>query len=120
MAHVLKLLGILFMLSLFALPLTGCETAPWDSGMTLGVKVETPRDRTTVNSPTVTVSGRVFGTERAGAKVKVNETDVPVKDDKFSTSVMLTEGANVINVFAISTGGAKPSAKVNVAYARAQ
>ena len=115
-----KALGILSVLSLLALPLSGCDNPPWEAGMTLVVKVDTPRDGTTVNTSPVTVSGRVLGTERASAKVTVNDTTVPVKDDKFSTGVTLKEGANVINVAATSTSGAKPSEKVNVTYAPAK
>ena len=120
MDNILKLLGILFVLSLLALPLTGCDNPPWESGMTLAVKVDTPRDGTTVTTSTVTVSGRVLGTERAAAKVRINDADVPVKDEKFSTSVTLTEGTNVINIVGTSSSGAKPSAKVNVTYAPAK
>ncbi len=100
-----KLLGILFVLSLLALPLTGCDNPPWESGMTLSLKVDTPRDGTTVNTSTVTVSGRVVGTQSAAAKVRINDADVPVKDGKFSTSVTLSEGTNVINIVATSGGG---------------
>lgn len=120
MDNLAKFLSILFVLALSALPLTGCDNPPWEAGMTLSLKVDAPKDGTTVNTPTVTVSGRVVGTERASAKVTVNETAVPVKDDKYSTSVTLKEGPNVINVTATSTGGAKPSEKVNVTYAPAK
>ena len=119
MNNFLKLLGSLFVLSLLALPLTGCETAPWETGMALAVKVDTPRDGTTVATPKVTVSGRVLGTQRAAAKVRINDADVPVKDDKFSTSVTLTEGTNLVNIVATS-GGAAPSQKVTVTYAPAK
>jgi len=85
--------------------------------MTLSLKVDTPKNGATVNTPVVTVSGRLLGSERATAKVRINDADVPVKDDKFSASVKLTEGANVINVLATSPGGAKPSEKVAVTYA---
>ena len=110
-----KLLGILFVLSLLAMPLIGCV----DSAFTLVLKVDTPQDGTTVNTSTVTVNGHVSGIERAGAKVSINGADVPVKDDKFSTSVKLTEGTNVIDIVAES-GGAKPGQKVTVTYAPAK
>ena len=119
MDNLFKLLGSLLVLSLLALPLTGCDNPPWESGMTLGVKVDTPRDGTTVNTPTVTASGRVVGTQKAGAKVSINGVDAPVKDDKFSANVKLTEGTNVIDIVAVS-GGAKPSQKVTVTYAPAK
>ena len=98
MNNKLKLLGILFVLSLLSLSLIGCENPPWEAGMTLILKIDTPKDDTTVNTPTVTVSGRVVGTEAAGATVKVNEKDAPVKDGKFSADITLTEGKNVINI----------------------
>lgn len=115
MGTILRILGVLIVLSVLALPLTGCESAPWDSGMVLVVKVDEPRDGSTVSDPSVAVGGRVLGTQRAGAKVSVNGEGVPVKNDKFSTSVKLTEGKNVINVDA-EASGAKPSQKVTVTY----
>ena len=114
-----KLLGSFFVLFLMTLLLTGCETAPWDSGMALGVKVDTPRDGTTVTTSAVTVSGRVVGTQKAVARVRVNDADVPVKDDKFSTSATLSEGKNVISVVATASGAA-PSQKVTVTYVPAK
>jgi len=68
----------------------------------------------------VTVSGRLLGSERATAKVRINDEDVPVKDDKFSASVKLTEGTNVINVLATTSGGAKPNEKLTVTYVPAK
>jgi hypothetical protein len=110
-----KLLGILFVLSLLVMPLIGCV----DSAFTLILKVDTPQDGTTVNTSTVTVNGHVSGIERAGAKVSINGADVPVKDDKFSTVVTLTEGKNVINIDATS-GTVKLNEKVNVTYVPAK
>jgi len=119
MNNLFKLIGILFVLSLLALPLTGCDNPPWDSGMTLILKVDAPKDGATVNTSTVAVSGRVKGTESAGAKVSINGADAPVKDGKFSTNVTLTEGKNVINI--VATGGqAKPEEKVTVTYVPAK
>jgi nitrogen fixation protein FixH len=108
----LILLGIMFMVSLFALPLTGCDT---DSGMVLVVKVDTPKDGSTVNTPTVTVSGRVVGTESKGAKVSINNIDAPVTDGKYSANVTLKEGKNIINIVAKS-GQAAPEETVTVTY----
>ena len=119
MDNVFKLLGILFVLPLLALPLTGCDSPPWESGMVVSLKVDTPRDGTTVTTSTVTVSGRVLGNQRAGAKVTINGADAPVKDDKFSSSVRLTDGKNVINIVAESAG-AKPSQTVTVTYVPAK
>jgi uncharacterized protein YfaP (DUF2135 family) len=119
MANLFKVLGLLFVLCLLALPLAGCDNPPWESGMVLNLKVDTPRDGTAVTTSPVTVAGRVTGTQKAGARVTINGADVPVKDDKFSTSVTLTEGTNVIDIVAES-GGAKPSQKVTVTYAPAK
>jgi hypothetical protein len=111
----IKLLSIVFMLSLLALPLTGCDSPPWESGSLLVLKVETPRDGTTVTTSTVTVSGRVVGTDSKGAKVSINDADVPVTDGKFSTNVTLTEGKNVIKIVGTSNQ-AKPYEQVTVTY----
>jgi aspartokinase len=110
-----KLLGILLVLSLLALSLTGCDSPPWEGASTLILKVDTPRDSTTVTEPTVTVTGRVSGIEGEKAKVSINGADVPVKDRKFSTKVTLTEGKNVINIDATGTQ-VKCNEKVNVTY----
>ena len=114
-----KLIGILFVLSLLALPLTGCDNPPWDAGSLLVLKVDTPKDGTTVNTSTVTVSGRVVGTESKGAKVSINDADVPVNDGKYSGNVTLTEGKNVINIVGTS-GQAKPNQQVTVTYVPAK
>jgi hypothetical protein len=119
MGNFFKLLGILFLLSLLVVPLAGCDNPPWDSGMTLVLKVDTPEDGATVTTPTVTVSGHVTGTQSATAKIKVNDSDVFLKDGKFSTLVTLNEGANVINIVATS-GSAAPSEKLTVTYAPAK
>jgi len=114
-----KLVGICFLLSLLALPLAGCDEPPWEAGMTLSLKVDTPKDGTTITTPTVTVSGRVLGTQTEGAKLTINNAAVPIKEKKYSTSVTLTEGANVINVVATS-GGVTMNEKVTVTYAAAK
>ncbi|MDO9229729.1 MAG: hypothetical protein Q8M86_05525 [Syntrophales bacterium] len=119
MNNLFKLIVILFVLPLLALPLTGCDTPPWERGMVLNLKVDTPKDGTTVNTPTVMVSGRVSGTESAGAKVSINGADAPVTDGKYSTNVTLTEGKNVITI--VATGGqAKLSETVTVTYVPAK
>jgi len=111
MGKLFKFWGIFLVISLLSLPMTGCGI---DSGMTLNLKVDTPRDGTTVTSSTVTVSGRVGGSERTGAKVIINGVDVPIKDNRnFSTEVKLIEGKNVINIDATSSQ-AKLNEKVNV------
>ncbi len=120
MKNISRRLIFLLVISLWYMPLTGCENAPWDSGMTLALKVDAPKDGTTVNTPTVAVNGRVLGSERASAKLTVNDQSVPVKDDKFSASLTLKEGTNVIEVAASSSGGAKPSEKVRITYVPAK
>jgi type 1 fimbria pilin len=117
MNNLFKILSILFVLSLLALPLTGCDNPPWEGGMTLVLKVDTPKDGATVNTPTVTVSGRVSGTESAGATVRINDADVPVKNGKFSTNVTLTEGKNIIKISAKS-GQASPEEIRTVNYTK--
>jgi len=119
MERFFELLGILFVFSLLALPLTGCDNPPWEGGRVLNLKIETPRDGTTVTTSTVTVNGRVIGSESAEAKVRINGADVPVKDSKFSFEVTLTEGKNVINIDAKS-GAAELNEKVNVTYVPAK
>ena len=114
-----KLLGICFVLSLLALPLAGCDELPWDAGMILSLKVDTPKDGTKVTTPTVTVSGRVLGSQSAAARLTINNAAVPIKEKKYSTTVTLTEGANVIDVVATS-GAAGLNKKVSVTYAAAK
>jgi len=96
MSNLFKLLGISLMISLLALTIAACK--PWESAMTLIMTVDTPQDGTTISASPVTVSGTVNKT----AAVKINDMVVPVKGGKFSISVMLTEGSNVINVVATS------------------
>ena len=119
MGTVFKLLGILFVLSLLALPLTGCDEPPWEAGMTLSLKVDAPKNGTTVNTSTVTVSGRVLGTQSQDAKLTINNAAVPIKEKKYSTSVTLTEGANVINV-AVTAAAGTMKEQVTVTYAPAK
>jgi hypothetical protein len=119
----MKYIGKILKISLFGmlsmLPMNGCENPPWDSGMSLVLKVDTPDDGAISTVPTITVSGRVTGTQSAGAKVKVNEMDVPVSEGKYSASVTLNEGANVINVSATS-GVASLKEQVTVTYTPAK
>jgi hypothetical protein len=119
MNDIKKLLCKLLLISLLAIPLAGCDSPPWEQGMTLVVKIDTPKDGATVNASTVTVSGRVKGTESTGATLRINNTDAPVKDGKYSADITLTEGKNVILVAA--TGGqAKIEEKVTVTYVPAK
>ena len=119
MYKLFKLLGILFVLSLMALSLTGCDNPPWESGMILNLKVDSPEEGATVTTSTVTVNGRVGGSEGKGAKVTVNNTEVPVQDGKYSTNVTLTEGKNVITIYA-TVSQAKLEEKRTVTYAPAK
>jgi len=115
MHNLFKLVSILFVISLLALPLTGCM----ESGMVLSLKVDTPKDGTTVTTATVTVSGSVGGKENKEAKVTINNADVPVNDGKFSANITLTEGKNVIDIVA-KGGGAAPKETVTVTYVPAK
>ena len=113
MGKLFKLLGILLVISLLVLSLAAC----YESSMTLVLTVDTPQDGATVTENPVTVSGTLNKT----ATVKINDVVVPVKGGKFSTSVTLTEGQNVINVVAAarmsSTSGEETVSKaVTVTY----
>jgi len=107
MGNLLKLLGILLVVSLLALSISACM----EGSMVLILTVDTPQDKTTVSASPVTVSGTVTKT----AEVKINDVVVPVKGGKFSTDFKLTEGSNVINVVATS-GKDTVTKKVTVTY----
>ena len=109
MGKLSKFLGILFVISLFALPLSACR--PWESAMTLIMTIEIPQDGVTVTASPSTVSGTV----NKSATVKINDVLVPVKSSKFSMNITLTEGTNVINVVATS-GKETVSKTVTVTY----
>jgi hypothetical protein len=119
MNSLFKTLIILFILSLSALPLTGCDNPPWESGRSLVLNIDTPKDDTTVATSTITVSGHLNGKESAGAKVSVNGADVPVKDGNYSVNITLTEGKNVINILATG-GSATLKEQMTVTYAPAK
>jgi hypothetical protein len=118
MNNILKLMGILLVLSLLTLPLIGCDP-PWESGMVLNLKINTPKEGTTVTTPTITVSGRVTGTDSKDAKVTINKAEVTVKDRKYSTDVTLTEGKNLITIIA-SNGQATLTEQRTITYNRAK
>ncbi len=107
-----KFTVIIFALFLLTLPLTGCL----DGTSTLVLYVDNPANDTSVNTPTVTVNGRVAGTESATAKLTVNSEDVKIKDGKFLAEVKLTEGKNVINIGA-TAGSVNLKEQVTVTYA---
>lgn len=113
----LRLIIVIFALSLLALPLTGW--AEFGSGRSLVIRIDAPKNGSTVNTPTITVSGLVGGSDRDAAKVSVNDVDAPVSNGKYSANITLTQGKNVINVIAIS-GPAKIKEQVTVTYAPAK
>ncbi|HOG16466.1 MAG TPA: hypothetical protein PLB96_03890 [Syntrophales bacterium] len=110
-----KWMVVYLVFSLVALSLNGCSDYPWEAGMTLVLKIETPSNDATVTTPTVKVSGRLVGSESKAATVKINNMDVPVKDATFSADVPLTEGKNVIKISAMGSGTSQER-EVNVTY----
>jgi hypothetical protein len=112
MNKIFKLIGILFALSLLALPLTGC-----DGSSVLVLHVNTPNNGASITTPTVAVSGYLGGSQAYSAKVTVNDTDVPVKDQKFSTDVKLNDGKNVIRIGATIQTGFEQKEELTVTYA---
>lgn len=116
MNRYVKILCILLVFSLLALPLTGCDR---DAERTLIVKVDSPKDGAAVTTPTVTVSGHLLGTDSYAAKVIVNDVEVPVANDKYSTNVTLTEGKNVIVIYG-RVNQVNLKEKVTVTYAPAK
>jgi len=109
MGKLVKLSSILLVISVLALSLAACT--PGGSATTLIVTIDTPQDGTTVTASPVTVSGRVNKT----ATVKINDVAVPVKGGKFSTSLNISEGTNLITV--VATSGEKTVTKtVTVTY----
>ena len=86
-----KLLGILLVISLLALPVVGCAKP-------VTLRILGPTDGSTVDKSPVEVRGIVSD---AKATVWVNDTIVTVsKKGYYSTIVELTEGENTINVVA--------------------
>jgi hypothetical protein len=113
----LRLISLIFALSLLALPMTGW--AEFGSGRTLVLRVDTPKNGATVNTPTITVSGLVGGSDRDAAKVSINDVEAALSNGKHSANVTLTQEKNVINVIAIS-GPAKIKEQVTVTYVPAK
>ena len=107
MNNLIKLVGILFVLSLLALSISACM----DSATVLVMTVDTPQDKADVGASPITVSGTV----NKKAEVKINDVVVTIKDGKFSTDVKLTEGSNVIKVVA-TTGKETVEKTVTVTY----
>lgn len=111
MGKMLKLSSILVVISLLALPLAACM----GQATILIVRIDTPQDGITVTASPVTVSG----TSNMAATVKINDVLLPGKVTKFSTSVTLTEGENVINVVA-TAGKQKVTKTLTVTYTPAK
>ena len=90
MSKMFKLLAILLVISLLALPLVGCKA--------LTLSVVAPIDRATITTSTVEVRGTVSD---AKATVWVNDSIIAVsKKGYFSTEVTLTSGENAIEIVA--------------------
>ncbi len=89
MNKMFRLLQILVVISLLALPLVGCAKP-------LTLSLIDPRDGYTFTEATITVKGTLSD---AKARVWVNDSIVEVsKKGFFSTEVTLTEGENTIKV----------------------
>ncbi len=111
-----KLAGISVVISLLALSLVACTA---EYGMRLIITVDTPQDGTTVTASPVYVAATVNKT--SGTTVKINDVVVPVKGGKFSTSVTLAAGTNVIKVVVTSKNPAEEATKTEtVTYAPAK
>ena len=86
-----KLLGILLVISLLALPVVGCAKP-------LTLRILGPTDGETVDESSVEVRGYVSDSK---ATVWVNDTIVTVsKKGYYSTKLELAEGENIIKVVA--------------------
>jgi len=110
MNRFLKLIAILFAVSLLALRLTGCM----ESGSFMAHHVDSPSDGTSIKIPTINVNGKVVGTQSAEARVTINTADVAVKDGKRSTDVVPVEGKKIIAVGAtVSRANLKEQVTVN-------
>ena len=94
MNKMVKLLGILLVISLLAVPLAGCAKP-------VTLTVHEPKDGATVTESPVTVRGSVSD---AKATVWVNDTIVAVTKARtggnFSTAITLIEGENTIKIVA--------------------
>ncbi len=113
MHKLIKLLGVLLVISFLTSSLVACK--PWESAITLMMTVDSPQDGATITASPVTVSGNVNKT----ATVKINDVVVPVNGGKFSSDVTLTGGSNTISVVAMS-GEEKVSRTLTVKYTPAK
>jgi hypothetical protein len=86
-------------------PAAGCgEDKP--AAPPVRLSVDAPRDLALLHASSVDVHGIV---SPATAHVTVEGKDVDVNGGRFSTSVELLPGTNLIDVFAGGTGGARPA-----------
>lgn len=79
------------------------------------ITINSPTDNTTVNSPTVIISGTVTD-DVAVSIVKINNTDVTLTNNNFSKEIMLAEGNNQIEIYAEDTSGNHSSKIINITY----
>ena len=87
---IVKLLGVLLVISLSVLPLVGC-------GKQLSLTIYTPTEGATITESPVKVWGYVSDSK---ATVRVNNVVVVVSEEFYSTQFKLTEGENIIQVIA--------------------
>ena len=105
-----KLLGILVVISLLALPPVGCSKPP------LTLTISEPIDGATVTTSSLTVKGTVSD-PKATVTVNNARTWPSLKYGVFSTKVTLAEGENIITVVA-TRGKEVITTTVTITYTR--
>lgn len=93
---------------------TGAEVAILTAGFAVvgpSITIQTPADKSFVNTPSITVSGTVTD---ANATVAVNGVSAPNSGGQFSVAIPLSEGNNTVTAVATSTSGATSSTSVLV------
>lgn len=113
MRKIFTIFSILSFIFLVAVPASACAVT--QEAYVLVLNVTTPQNGVTVASSPLAVNGNVSGSESSSAQVTVDGAGVRVTDGKFSTTVMLTSGNNVITVMA-STADYTQSKTLNVTY----
>jgi hypothetical protein len=107
MTRLKKMLGILAVIPLLCLMLTGCV------GLTLTAEITSPQDGAKLSESSVTVSGNVSDSR---ATVTINGIEAQVaQDGSFSAEVELSEGENIIEVVAV-LGEQKSTDSITVTY----
>ena len=106
MSKTKKILGIIAVIPLLCLALTGCVSEA------LSIDITSPEDGAELTESPVTVSGTVSDAE---ATVTVNGIEAEVADGSFSAQVGLTEGENTITAVAV-VGELEAEASVTVTY----